>query len=158
MKALGFSIALLAALPAQATSQMPEWLVLDGIPYPLHTQPLRPLLDDPAVAERLALGKGMCTAAWRNYEGTWTIRDGRLYLQALRAEPCDKPGRVIPLEKVEPAAAGPVPATWFTGSLMVAPESRRLYPYFGKPQPGIAYRVIGIAAGAVVSDTPAGRD
>ncbi len=146
---------LAAALPSHATNQRPEWLVIDDVKLALHTLPLQPLLDDPVIAARLAIGRAACTGAWRNYEGTWTIRDGTLYLQSLRADPCDDPGRNIPLTTVQPGAEGPLPATWFSGRLLVAPDPARRYYYTGQPSPYVSYRIVTIEAGAVTSDSGA---
>ena len=119
------------------TAQTPEKLILNGKRRSMQSCP--PLIDDPNIITVLSreefeefkkelyeeyrkkrregsrpIPPGIgSTACWRNYIGTWEIKDGKFYLIDLK-------GRVR-LTKKEP-----VHATWFSGVLKV-PEGKLGY-------------------------------
>ena len=93
------------------TAQIPEKLILDGEPATMIGFPELPSHDprimvlDPGKTQ----GSGIIfsTACWRRYQGTWEIRDGRLYLVDLQG-----------LYQLETDQA-PLFADWFTGELVI---------------------------------------
>ncbi|PWB87890.1 transcription initiation factor IIB [Methanobrevibacter thaueri] len=124
------------------TAQTPEKLILNGKRRLMQSCP--PLIDDPNIITVLSreefkefkkelhdeykkkLRKGSqtipspigSTACWRNYIGTWEIKDGKFYLKDLE-------GRMRMTKKE------PVHATWFSGVLKV-PEGKVLqYVHLG---------------------------
>ena len=117
------TLALLSALcdRALATAQIPEVILLDGNTEMLFSEPLNQYLlqaNHLALLEPL-LSKEMCSGSWRDYRGTWEIRDGRLYLSRLETDPCSSEPKEIPLHSLFIAASGPVFAGWYTGTLIV---------------------------------------
>ncbi len=65
--------------------------------------------------------RAQSTALWRGYVGTWEVREGRLYLIAIRAQLAD--GTTVTLETLFPGYPDRVFAHWFTGELRV-PQGR----------------------------------
>ena len=122
------------------TAQRPEILILNGKMRSMQSFPS--LIDDPNIITVLSreefeefkkelyeeyrkkrregsrpIPPGIgSTACWRNYIGTWEIKDGKFYLRDLE-------GRVR-LTKKEP-----VHATWFSGVLKVPEGERLTYDY-----------------------------
>ena len=99
------------------TAQVHEKLILNGRATSMNCCP--PIIDDPNIITVLSneeFHKGCrdgkfesiisSTACWRNYIGTWEIKDGKFYLKDLK-------GRIKLKKK------GPVHATWFSGVLSV---------------------------------------
>ena len=93
------------------TAQIPEKLILDGEPVTMTGFPDLPHKDpriivlDPGKTH--GTGIVYSTACWRRYQGTWEIKDGKLYL--------------VDLEGVFRLVAGhaPIFADWFTGELVI---------------------------------------
>lgn len=88
------------------TAQVHERLVYDGEELSMACAPPVPTGhprvrrgDDPP-------GPVMNTACWRGYQGTWEIRDGRLYLVGLSGN-------------MELVGSDPIFAEWFSGTLRV---------------------------------------
>ena len=123
---------LVSAVPAWATQQIEERLVVGGRVFRTPVTPLEPVLKkmgkSPFPRERLS------TNLWRGYVGTWLLEDDRLFLLSLMRygyEPAkDGNGkrrveRDIPLSLVFKDKPAPVPATWWSGQLVV-PQGRLL--------------------------------
>jgi hypothetical protein len=94
------------------TAQVPEMLLWEGIPLPMHCFPLETYFrlrgTKPPIQWR-------DTACWRGYAGTWEVRERRLYLVALDGL-LDDDSRLT-LSTVFPGFPERVFAHWFTGSL-----------------------------------------
>lgn len=97
------------------TPQIPELLILNGVEKPiLYLHPLLPenhpqILD--VGTSKLSFIHGS-TACWRRYEGTWEIKQDKLYLVGLR-------GQFRLVDNI------PVFADWFSGEIVV-PEGEIL--------------------------------
>lgn len=87
------------------TAQMGERLILDGEETSMLSCPAIPE-NDPRIEYGPDPGVILITCNWRNYLGTWEIKDRRLYLVALT-------GRHRLRE------TGPILADWFSGTLRV---------------------------------------
>jgi hypothetical protein len=113
------ALTLFAAGPAHATVQIPDEIVLDGGTHHLLSFPLGHAWDWSETA-RAALRTNRCSAAWRGYKAFWEVRDEQLWLVKM-IDPCGDDDREIPLNLVVPDATGPgpLPATWFSGQLLV---------------------------------------
>ena len=110
------------------TYQIHEKLILNGEPafmfnFPdiprnhpriLHEFHLEPTLDTAKIC--MDIGS---TACWRNYIGTWEVRDGQFFLKQVYGQ-----------YKID--GPDPVPATWFSGCL-VLPQGNIIEgdPWFG---------------------------
>lgn len=106
------------------TAQVPEKLIFNGEETSMTFCP--PIPDDPQIIKELSLEEFnsdleakkcddivFSTACWRQYIGTWEIKDDKFYLNKLEG--------AIRLVKDEP-----VHATWFTGVLRV-PQGKMLH-------------------------------
>jgi hypothetical protein len=100
------------------TAQMSETLLYEGQKLSMMGSPL---------GEYFSLSgywppfRAQSTALWRGYVGTWEVREGRLYLIAIRAQLED--GTTVTLETLFPGYPDRVFAHWFTGELRV-PQGR----------------------------------
>jgi len=63
------------------TAQIRERLFFNGKKYGMATEPLNVYLQQNNI---MLEDEIYCTACWRNYIGTWTIKDNKLYLTELR--------------------------------------------------------------------------
>jgi hypothetical protein len=136
-------VALMLWVPrtALATVQIPDTIYLDGQKHFLFSTPLEQYYGphNPRPPFRYPN-----TATWRGYQATWEIHRGLLYLKAIRAW---IPAGEVGLEALFPRQKGRVPATWFTGRLIV-PQGQRLG--FAMPHPIYEkYLIITVAKGRV---------
>ncbi len=125
------------------TAQIGEILILEGErmhmtfcpPLPWHNARLRKLTPE-EVARRIEVEEAQpdatgarpkltrlglitgSTACWRRYQGTWELRDGKLYL-------------VLVAGRVELAGDEPLLADWFTGVLRIPRGDRLTYVHMG---------------------------
>ncbi|WP_431101912.1 hypothetical protein [Roseateles noduli] len=151
----------LLANPAHATAQIPEEIVLDGRVEQLLTEPLNVILREDKNLDRLRpyVSEDVCSGAWRGYRGTWAIDDGKLFLTALVTDPCSDKPRSVPLDVLFPLTVTRIPATWYSGSLVV-PRGRMIeYVHMGYKSRYERYLLITIMKGVVtgqreVSDLP----
>jgi hypothetical protein len=105
------------------TAQASENISFEGIELPLLAEPdlpkghprLRSIPEDVAMRQNSFVGSSAC---WRNYIGTWSVRQGILYL--------------VSVEGVFNLSPGPeIPATWFTGTLRMPTGSLINYVHGG---------------------------
>ncbi len=146
---------ILVGQPAIATSQEPDQLVLEGEKLSLETNPLSPLIE----AGRIALPEPAerWSSNWRGYVATWTVEGNQLFLEQLdvllRQEGASEGAEAAPtdvLSRVFPGQAQ-VPATWFSGALIV-PRGRSVrYVNMGYGSTHERYTVLRIESGRVVS-------
>lgn len=122
-----FAVGLAAvSLPADATEQVPDKIIIDGsapqdlLPYDFMKTPLWEAFRDPQMMARMKAitGGGYCTALYRGYVASWEIKDATLYLNQVRVGKCGS-GNTVPLTALFPDSTGPLPATWFSGELVV---------------------------------------
>jgi hypothetical protein len=107
------------------TAQIPERLILDGLESSMAFCPPLPVGHprlvqaepgaQPAPGDSAVLHS---TACWRQYQGTWEIKDGRLFLVSLRG--------LYHLDGPEP-----LPADWFTGVLRIPRGEMLHYVHMG---------------------------
>ncbi|AZZ98831.1 hypothetical protein [Pseudoalteromonas sp. R3] len=110
-----------------ATEQIDDIFTIGfkGKTYPIAERPLSQKFDNETI--RLILGPDFCTASWRGYKARWQLLDGKLMLNSMQKNPCER--------KFNPVSSGdffgtqeyPIHADWFTGkiTLMVGEESYR---------------------------------
>ena len=100
------------------TAQMSETLHYEGQKLSMMDNPLDEYLS---LSGYWPPFRAQSTALWRGYVGTWEVREGRLYLIAIRAQLED--GTTVTLETLFPGYPDRVFAHWFTGELRV-PQGR----------------------------------
>lgn len=105
---------------AMATAQIPDYIVVDGSREALLSSLGIPGLRFAETQGRLGpVMRSSCSASWRGYIADWEVRDGKLFLAVVHADPCNRNPPIVPLTKFFPYSNGPVPATCFTGRLFV---------------------------------------
>lgn len=107
------------------TRQIAEKLAYNGQTYELHTEPLRPYLDEHPI-ERLGRTHIRRTNCWRGYVGHWAIEDDKLYLVELDYF---KFSPRIGLENLFPGQQK-VFAEWFSGSISTTLDEKFMYLEF----------------------------
>ncbi len=101
------------------TAQVPETLIHNGTEYALCVEPLNKYIKQQRPDIRFAWNDTSC---WRGYEGTWEIKDGKLYLVdlvgCLRGDKQYPPNDPDLFAKLFPDSVGTgLFADWFTGQL-----------------------------------------
>lgn len=122
MRTTALLVLLLLAAPslARATAQIPDEIVIDGESRILFTEPFLQYLSESVHAKfKPYLNWPPCTASWRGFRAFWRVEDAKLLLIKLLANPCDRHPTEIPLITFFPDHSGPVPATWYSGKLVV---------------------------------------
>ena len=136
------------------TAQIPERILVDGKPHWLYATPLEHLLDRRGA--EIAAPDGRTTACHRQYVGTRSIVDGRLWLAALSTFGCEE----LPLSdamrawflRLVPADQFPVAAEWFNGHLRIPTGPRLVAGFHGWSSWFTKERVITCRHGSVVRD------
>lgn len=152
MRALFVALLLLVSHGAWGSGQIPEVIEVDGKSETLFTEPFSSYLaKHPTETPKLErIVRPRCTAAWRGYQGSWSIRNEKLYLESLNASPCDNTPDPIPLSSYFPGSEGPVLADWFSGNLVVALGKQIQYVHMGYQSKYERYLVIQVERGIVV--------
>ena len=171
LRGLVAAVVLGVATPAFATSQIPEWIIVNGTRHALLDQPLHQWMKDAKAFARIKpfLRRGASTALGRGYRGTWEIRGDTLYLIALDNRGHESPGTiqpeyVIPLDALFPPEAeetfpadGAVPATWYTGQLVVGQGNWTQPPDSGWEGQYESYLQFDVRSGRIISQGPNGK-
>jgi hypothetical protein len=141
---------------AMATTQIPDFIVLDGAREPVYSKPHILLTELQGSNEwKRQTHDPRCSASVRGYNSDWEVRDGMLFLIAVHLNPCAANPLSVPLERIFPSTKGPVPATWYTG-VMVVPKGKGLgYLAMGSLVGHEKYLLISVRAGMVVSQKEA---
>jgi hypothetical protein len=166
LTAAAFSCALLAVVvePIHATGQQPERIRLDGSEYLLLTNPLGMFLDshpDALPAWRGEREGGVSevidTSLWRGYRGSWSIRNGALYLETVEilvgveeSERSSAAFRDVTEEMFDRASS--VRADWFSGYLVIPTGELAHYVHMDYASLYKRYRVLRVERGSVVSE------
>jgi hypothetical protein len=142
------------AAPATATAQFQERIKIDGGKEEgITVLPLEPYLAVPDNAQRFRSyqpeGAG-CTALWRNYLGSWEIKNQKLYLTKFEINACsEEHKKSIPLDKLFPGKSQPVLADWFSGYLVIPQGKLLQYVHMGYESRYERYLIIHIIKGNV---------
>lgn len=117
-------VAMGCAASAFACSQAPDKISVEGVLYPLFTNPLEQLYESqerPVFVESL---EGSSTANWRGYVASWEIHEGRLYLIAIDTYVRKQKVGIVELFPGQ-VGHGRILAEWFSGELRI-PDGERL--------------------------------
>ncbi|MBD9369855.1 hypothetical protein [Xanthomonas sp. XNM01] len=156
-----FSLLLAALLltvlvPASATEQIPDAILVDGQERPLYSEPFGMLLDTPAhwkhFREASGIGRrGPCTANWRGYRAWWSLQDDRLWLQRMVYGACNADAPAADLSLYFPGQSAPVAADWYSGTLVVPLGERGVDRHMGYSAQYPRYRLVEISAGRITA-------
>jgi hypothetical protein len=144
---------LFASTAASATAQTPDEITFDGRTEMLFSEPLNQFLAVPSNWERFAphVGTERCTGTWRGYKAAWEIRESRLLLRQVDVAPCEEKPKLVPLKTLFPLDVGTVPASWFTGTLVVPSGKLLNYIHMGYDSQYEHYTLFTVVQGLVVS-------
>lgn len=149
-----FLLSLVVAGPLGATAQAPDLLTIDGKTYPIHTNPLAPVLA--ANPGRLPEPGVISSGLWRGYIATWSVRENRLFLDDVSVPTReymddDAPESKRFLSAMKPlfGEAGPRVATWFTGYLIVPTGKIVQYVHMGYASTYQSYMILKVIDGAI---------
>ncbi|MCB1520700.1 MAG: hypothetical protein KDJ37_09000 [Hyphomicrobiaceae bacterium] len=136
------------------TAQVPERIIIDGIPHFLNCDPLYRIFASRRISRFPS--EDYTTACYRRYVGTWELVDGELYLVHMclfcdGEEPLSEDQRQWMLRLV-PAKTFPVFASWFNGRLMIPLGRRLAYVHRGWASTYERLRVVTMRHGKVVRD------
>lgn len=144
------------------TAQIAERLHFEGREVPMCAEPLHDYFELAGQQPKFAFTN---TALWRAYVGTWEIREGRLYLIALRGTLED--GSAANVATIFPDFPERVFAHWFSGTLRIPQGKLLRYVHMGYGSEYESDLLIEIESGVMmkskvnangVSGDPAGPD
>ncbi len=150
---LASSIHALAPLPAYGTAQESDLLVLNGKEREILTNPLETFLREHP--EKRPSSDVQLTSLWRGYIAVWNIDDDRLSLVDVavrRIRVGDEDSWLMETESVLSAVfpgQDSVPATWYTGYLIVPDGKRIEYVHMGYGSLYKRYIVLTVRKGTV---------
>jgi hypothetical protein len=154
MKTILAIVASAVSTAAMATRQIPDHILVGGSREAVVSSPGIPGLRFDETQKGLGLDMGpSCSASWRGYSADWEVDDGKLFLAAVHADPCNKKPPIVPLTKLFPNSHGPVQATWFTGRLVIPRGKPPQYGNAAYPSGYESYLIISVRAGVVHSQT-----
>jgi len=122
------------------TAQVHEKLILDGEATTMMSTPLLPV-NHPGIAtlsnEEMGISSiGFCSSCWREYLGTWEVKNGKFYLVSVE-------GRYVLKNKALLAA------DWFTGEIEIPRGEQLQYVHMGYESVYEEDLFIGIEKGIV---------
>jgi len=134
------------------TAQTPERLIVRGQTLALYGCPLYRYLTRLPKPRRPQFA-AESTALWRGYIGTWAIRDGWLWLDALEGNLRQGDDIVdATLERIFPRSKGPVRATFVTAALRCPEGAMMLYRHAGFANTFERDRTFHIRRGEVIGE------
>ena len=153
MKAPAVVLAALLVLhaSAHATAQIPDEILINGERASLFTEPFSTYLLATDSVKKLEpfLHRHPCSGSWRGHVAFWEVRADKLVLAKLVANPCDEKPKEIPLATFFPGQDGPIPATWYSGRLVVPQGKMARYVHMGYGSQYERYIVLIVVNGAV---------
>jgi len=138
-----------------ATEQFSEVLDLGGVSFDIHEVPLVGHPHYGSLVEKLNIGSGICSAAWRGYKGIWVIDNDKLYLQLIIKNPCNQdPEYLKPAELIEQNESDGF-ASWYSGDISFRISRKSYFDKSVDGKSGVEYEavVFKIENGKVLSRT-----
>lgn len=121
-----FLLSFLCGISASATEQIDELFSVGRKIYTINELPLSQLYSPNQLFE--IIHPQMCTASRRGYQATWILKDGYLWLESIRKNPCDPNHEYIESTLLFENKNYPIKAEWFTGSISL-PVGEIKYEY-----------------------------
>lgn len=154
---LGFVLTSLIAvsMPAFATAQQPDYLILDGEHLSLTTHPLAALVETGRI--NLPEPDEHWSSNWRGYVATWSITDDQLLLTKIdvlsKPEGARKRTDAVSVDILPELFDGKteVLADWFFGALVLPRGEILNYVHMGYASTYERYTILHIAGGRLVS-------
>lgn len=144
-------LGLVLAGQATATAQIADTIIIDGKEYPLTTNPLDGYLKGrPDVIPKNA---SRSTANWRGYVATWEIKDATLVLVRMDVRFFDADSRTERTQNIQDKlfpGKSRVPATWYSGALIIPDGAMTQYVHMGYGSTYSHYRIYRIDKGRVI--------
>jgi hypothetical protein len=147
-------LSLAVAARLGATAQQPDVLKIGDRTLFLNSNPLEPFLA--ASPGRLPAAEVGSTSLWRGYIATWTVRDGRLFVDDVRVPTkhwmdSDAPESKQFASAMKPLFGDDAPhaATWFTGHLIVPTGEMVDYVHMGYASTYASYLILTVIQGTV---------
>ena len=138
-------------LIVNATAQIPDVIIIEGETNSLISEPFieyfRKNRND--IPKLEAFIQEDCSGSWRGFQAYWEIKDKRLYLTALYADPCKDNPTPIPLSTFFSNVDGPVHAVWYSGNLVIPQGKIIEYVHMGYESKYEKYLIITIEQGNV---------
>jgi hypothetical protein len=123
---IGIALTLLVfTTRVQATAQIPDQIIIEGVSHSLHAEPFSPYVSIIPMQFH-----GRCTASWRGYRATWEIIEKKLYLLSIHVSPCSKSPPQVPLKTIFPNDPVRKFADWHSGVITVA-QGQLVKPIYG---------------------------
>ncbi|MGF1764852.1 hypothetical protein [Aliivibrio kagoshimensis] len=124
-------VVLFAALNVSATQQIKELFRVGDETVEIRQYPLKDYLEQSTLPDTMK--RPICSANWRGYRGSWTVKNRMLVLDHLVVNACSKTPIPIEARDLFSNHRYPVVATWYTGTIMVrAPGSGYIAYRFDK--------------------------
>jgi len=145
----------IAASSARSTAQKADRIIIEGIEYPLFTNPMEEyFIKHP---NRKPQSTIMSTALWRGYVATFGFSGDRLYLMDLKievpAEPDERTGELeVSWNSVKHTVAPDVDTLfidWFTGILVVPDGELVYYVHMGYGSTYSEYTLLEVKGGTL---------
>ena len=157
-----FLLAVSLMLPgvACATAQVPDTIRIDGEEHDLNTNPLSAHLE--SVRWERPENIVISSANWRGYIASWEVKDEQLLLIDVTvllggADSGDYVKKSI-LAELFPSAPTGVPASWYSGALIVPQGEITNYVHMGYDSSYESYQVLRVDAGRVTEQLKLSSD
>lgn len=151
LKAFLLAVSLMLPGVACATAQVPDTIRIDGEEHDLNTNPLSAHLESAGwePPENIVIS----SANWRGYTASWEVRDDQLLLidATVRLHGADRGDYVEKsiLAELFPSSPTGVPASWYSGALIVPQGEVTHYVHMGYDSSYERYHVLRVDAGRV---------
>jgi hypothetical protein len=144
-----FAAAVVLTLHSSAlgTAQIPDAIIVNGTVEALHTNPLEAWLLEYRAGLPLALPSMTCN--WRGYVATWELSHDILLLRHVRVW---REGEWVDIAESLFGEVPPIPATWYSGMLIIPQGELVDYVHMGYASSYERYLIVRLEAGCIVEE------
>jgi hypothetical protein len=118
MRRFCISLLLWFSYVANATIQLPDQFIVDGVPHDVDSSPLEKLYPVDKLQAKLA-DMPACDSAEPAYKGVWELKGQQLFLKTLLQDNCKKTQVSVDPQLLFTEKQYPLKAHWFTGAIKV---------------------------------------
>lgn len=122
MKYLIGIFTLILSLQSSATQQVKEEFSVDATKFEIRQYPLKSYLDQSKL--KSTINQRVCSANWRGYRGSWSLKNDMLVLNNLVTNVCDRTPIPIEARDLFNKNRYPIVAIWYTGTIVVRVSGR----------------------------------
>lgn len=118
MRCFCMSLLLWLSTATFAAVNLPDQLIVDGVPHEMESSPLEKLYPSDEIRQKLQ-HQQKCAREQRGYKGVWELKGQQLFLNTVLQSDCKSTTSSIDPQLLFSEKRYPLKALWFTGAIKV---------------------------------------